>query len=202
MIRNVFECETQSDSRLMTGEERDTCQSHVYRAVHVSHLSMMDLEPVLSRYRTQIKVIFIHQDPRSVFFNDEISENGRMFGTRICLQMIRDIQRMEEFSAYTRNVFSIFNDEIFSLFSEKIISDVNNFLEVEAPTQLDFSKLKLQKNFIQNYSWLVSKPRESIDKVDDKCQGLYELSIYKSVKDNNTFSLKHSKYPLRFQIKL
>ena len=116
--------------------------------------------------------------------------------------MIRDIQRMEEFSAYTRNVFSIFNDEIFSLFSEKIISDVNNFLEVEAPTQLDFSKLKLQKNFIQNYSWLVSKPRESIDKVDDKCQGLYELSIYKSVKDNNTFSLKHSKYPLRFQIKL
>lgn len=98
----MFECDKHSDSLLLTEDDRQTCQRHVYRAVHVSYLSMMDLEPILNNYRSEIKVIFVHQDPRSVYFNDNIAEDARLFGSRICLQMMRDMQRLEEFSAYTR----------------------------------------------------------------------------------------------------
>ena len=101
-LRNVFDCDTDSDSLLLTSRERDACQQHVFRAVHVSYLSLQDLEPVLDNYRSQIKVIIIHQDPRTVFFNQKITETARVFGARICIQMMRDLERMSEFSTYTR----------------------------------------------------------------------------------------------------
>ena len=100
--RNVFDCDTDSDSVLLSAEERDTCAGHVYRAVHVSHLALRDLEPVLANYRAQLKVVVLHEDPRTVFHAEKISEDARKFGSRMCLQMMRDMERMTEFSAYSR----------------------------------------------------------------------------------------------------
>ena len=102
LIRNVFDCDTDDDSLLISPEERETCQNHVYRAVHVSYLSMADLEPILNNYRSQIKVIILHQDPRTIFFNEKIEEDVGRFSARMCIQMIRDMERMNEFSAYIR----------------------------------------------------------------------------------------------------
>ena len=102
MCRNVFDCDTDTESLLLTSEERDTCQQHVYRAVHVSHLSMRDLEPLLATYRTQVKVVILHQDPRTVYKVERVTEDARKFGARMCLQMMRDLERMTEFSTYSR----------------------------------------------------------------------------------------------------
>ena len=103
---------------------------------------------------------------------------------------------------FYRKLFLIKNEEIFQLFGERVLSEINGFLELEFPSQMNISKSSLISSFTQNYYWLRRKPSESIDKVDGKCQGLYELTIYKSVKDNNTFSFNQIKYPLRFKLKI
>ena len=102
----MFDCDTDTESLLLTPEERDTCQQHVYRAVHVSHLSMRDLEPVLANYRTQVKVVILHQDPRTVYKAERVTEDARKFGARMCLQMMRDLERMTEFSTYSRYIIT------------------------------------------------------------------------------------------------
>ena len=109
LIRNVFDCHTDDDSLLMSAEEREACQNHVYRAVHVSYMSMQDLEPILNNYRSEIKVIILHQDPRSVYYNEKIEEDVRRFSARMCIQMMRDMERMNEFSAYIRlNIYDLY----------------------------------------------------------------------------------------------
>ena len=202
-LRNVFDCDTDTESLLLTPEERDTCQQHVYRAVHVSHLSMRDLEPVLANYRTQVKVVILHQDPRTVYKAERVTEDARKFGARMCLQMMRDMERMTEFSTYARNSFTVFSEEVFLLFSEKMLADFLQFLEIESSTEIKLSKSRLQNLFIQHYAWKENSTSEvSIQRIDDKCQGLYELSIYKSLKQVNTFSFKGENYPLIFKLKI
>ena len=216
--RNVFDCDTDTESLLLTSGERDACQQHVYRGAHVSHMAMRDLEPILANYRTQLKVVILHQDPRTVYRAERVVEDARSFGARMCIQMMRDMERMIEFSTYSRyrrtkwmlyihnllrNSFSVFSEEVFLLFSEKILADFLKFLEVESSTDIKLSKSRLQHLFIQHYSWKENSTSDtSLGKIDEKCQGLYELSIYKPLKHANTFSFKGENYPLIFKLKI
>ena len=51
---------------------------------------------------SQVKVVILHQDPRTVYKADRVAEDARKFGARMCLQMMRDLERMTEFSTYSR----------------------------------------------------------------------------------------------------
>ena len=50
-VRNVFHCDTQTDSLLVSRQERVQCQQAKYRAVHLSYLSLHQLEPLLQNFR-------------------------------------------------------------------------------------------------------------------------------------------------------
>ena len=110
------------------------------------------------------------------------------------------------FIIHFRHSFKVISEEIFLLFSNKILSDIKSFLEIVSDNEDDealVSKSKLQKFFSQNYSWIREKEfSKTATKIDEKCGGLYEFSIYKPIGDNNTFSFKKDKYPIRFQLKL
>ena len=97
----------------------------------------------------------------------------------------------------------MFSEEVFLLFSEKMLADFLKFLEIESSTEIKLSKTRLQNLFIQHYAWKENSTTDtSMGRIDDKCQGLYELSIYKSLKQDNTFSFKGENYPLIFKLKI
>ena len=52
VVRNVFHCDTETDSLLLTRQERLQCQQAPHRAVHLSYLSLRDLEPLLQNFRS------------------------------------------------------------------------------------------------------------------------------------------------------
>ena len=52
LVRNVFQCESQTDSLLLSREERIRCQQANYRAVQLSHLTLQHLEPALQNFRS------------------------------------------------------------------------------------------------------------------------------------------------------
>ena len=52
LVRNVFQCDTQTDSLLLSREERTRCQQANYRAVLLSHLTLQHLEPALQNFRS------------------------------------------------------------------------------------------------------------------------------------------------------
>ena len=52
LVRNVFQCHSQTDSLLLSREERIRCQQSNYRAVLVSHLTLQHLEPALQNFRS------------------------------------------------------------------------------------------------------------------------------------------------------
>ena len=49
--RNVFQCDSETDSLLVSRQERVQCQQAKYRAVHLSYLSLQQLEPLLQNFR-------------------------------------------------------------------------------------------------------------------------------------------------------
>ena len=151
-----------------------------------------------------------------------MAEDARKFGARMCLQMMRDLERMTEFSTYARyniteeiqfidsihintarNSFTVFSEEVFLLFSEKMLADFLQFLEIASSTEIKLSKTRLQNLFIQHYAWKENSTTDtSLGRIDEKCQGLYELSIYTSLKQVNTFSFKGKNFPLIFKLKI
>ena len=52
LMRNVFQCDSQTDSLLLSRQERIKCQQTNYRAVLVSHLTLQHLEPALQNFRS------------------------------------------------------------------------------------------------------------------------------------------------------
>ena len=52
LVRNVFQCDTQTDSLLLSRSERTRCQQANYRAVLLSHLTLQHLEPALQNFRS------------------------------------------------------------------------------------------------------------------------------------------------------
>lgn len=102
-----------------------------------------------------------------------------------------------------RNSFTVFSEEVFLLFSEKMLADFLQFLEIESSSEIKLSKSRLQNLFMQHYAWKENSTSDvSFQRIDDKCQGLYELSIYKTLKQVNTFSFKGENYPLIFKLKI
>ena len=108
-----------------------------------------------------------------------------------------------------RKGFKVISEEVFQLFSEKTLSETEGFLEIErsdSENSFNISKSDLQRDFVKSYSWQFSTENNStgvnIYEIDAKCQGLYELSIYKHIKYENTFSFKKRKYPIKFKIQL
>ena len=101
-----------------------------------------------------------------------------------------------------RHSFTVLSEEVFLLFSEKTLSELRKFLDIGSETKLKLSKSRLQSYFVQNYSWQSLLKAEDIQKMDEKCSGLYELSIYRNFGDNDTFSFKKIKYPIKFKINL
>ena len=108
-----------------------------------------------------------------------------------------------------RKTFTVIYEEVFLLFSEKILAEVISFLEIENKLDVQLNKKYLQKHFEDNYLWTKMRSKEpasklqnddDVVKIDGKCQGLYEQTIFKSIADNNTFSFKKKKYPIKFKI--
>ena len=52
LMRNVFQCDSQTDSLLLSRQERVRCQQSDYRAVLLSHLTLQHLEPALQNFRS------------------------------------------------------------------------------------------------------------------------------------------------------
>ena len=79
------------------------------------------------------------------------------------------------------------SEEVFLLFSEKTLSELRKFLDIDSGsgTKLKLSKSRLQSYFVQNYSWQSLLKAEDIQKMDEKCSGLYELSIYRNFGEND-----------------
>ena len=110
----------------------------------------------------------------------------------------------------SRKGFKVISEEVFLLFSEKTLSETEEFLEIErsdSENSFNISKSELQRDFVKSYSWLVSGDStgvniNNINDMDAKCQGLYELSIYKHIKYENTFSFKKRNYPIKFKLQL
>ena len=56
LIRNVFDCDRENSSKLLSKEERVGCQEKKLRAVLISALPVVDLEPILGQYGPRLKV--------------------------------------------------------------------------------------------------------------------------------------------------
>ena len=56
LIRNVFDCDRENSSKLLSKEERARCQEKKLRAVIISALPVTDLEPILGQYGPHLKV--------------------------------------------------------------------------------------------------------------------------------------------------
>ena len=54
--------------------------------------------------RSSLKVVIVQTDPRGVFSREEVKERPELFGSRMCQQMVRDVERMEENGATNRSL--------------------------------------------------------------------------------------------------
>ena len=52
LLRNVWQCDSQTESLLLSRQERIRCQQANYRAVRLSHLTLQHLEPALQNFRS------------------------------------------------------------------------------------------------------------------------------------------------------
>ena len=62
LIRNVFDCDRENSSKLLSKEERARCQEKKLRAVIISALPVTDLEPILGQYGPHLKVVKVQID--------------------------------------------------------------------------------------------------------------------------------------------
>ena len=62
LIRNVFDCDRENSSKLLSKEERARCREKKFRAVVVSALPVTDLEPILAQYGPHLKVVKVQID--------------------------------------------------------------------------------------------------------------------------------------------
>ena len=67
LVRNVFQCDTQTDSLLLSRQERIRCQQANYRAVLLSHLTLQHLEPALQNFRSLNTHISYHKVASFIF---------------------------------------------------------------------------------------------------------------------------------------
>ena len=47
-------------------------------------------------------MVIVQTDPRTVYYKDQVEEKAELFSARMCHQMVRDVERMEEFVATNR----------------------------------------------------------------------------------------------------
>ena len=47
-------------------------------------------------------MVVVQTDPRTLYYHDGANERAELWGARICQQMVRDLERMEEFGATNR----------------------------------------------------------------------------------------------------
>ena len=110
--------------------------------------------------------------------------------------MIRDQERLEEFSAMNRDSFAIFNDELYLLFHQKVLKKLTQFLDISY--KLDNTVgAKLERHFMKEYGWMKKHEIKQIKTIDLKCRTLYSMSVYSPISEKNTFNIKGIHYPLR-----
>ena len=49
-------------------------------------------------------MVIVQTDPRNVFYREEVKERPELFSARMCQQMVRDVERMEEYGASNRSL--------------------------------------------------------------------------------------------------
>ena len=49
-----------------------------------------------------MRVVIVQSDPRTVYYGEGVKERPELWGARTCQQMVRDLERMEEFGATNR----------------------------------------------------------------------------------------------------
>ena len=106
LVRNVFDCDKENSSALLSKAERAECVGMERRAVVVSHLAVRHLEPVLQRYRAQLRVVLVLHDPRGLVIRE--AAPARL----ICRELLTDLQRLQEFGAGEPGAFSVVSDEL------------------------------------------------------------------------------------------
>ena len=47
-------------------------------------------------------MVIVQTDPRTVYYREAVRERPELWGARRCQQMLRDLERMEEFAATNR----------------------------------------------------------------------------------------------------
>ena len=47
-------------------------------------------------------MVIVQTDPRTAYYREAVKERAELWGARICQQMLRDLERMEEFGATNR----------------------------------------------------------------------------------------------------
>ena len=109
LVRNVFDCEKENSSALLSKAERAECVGMEWRAVVVSHLAVRHLEPVLQRYRAQLRVVLVLHDPRGLVIRE--AAPARV----ICRELLTDLQRLQEFGAGEPGAFTLLSDELYLL---------------------------------------------------------------------------------------
>ena len=49
-------------------------------------------------------MVIVQTDPRNVFYREDVKERPELFSARMCQQMVRDVERMEEYGASNRSL--------------------------------------------------------------------------------------------------
>ena len=142
----------------------------------------------------------IMKDPRSIYFNENIQEAKYSFSRKICNKVVRDKERLEEFSAKNRGSVSYFSEEEFLLSPQKMLLHIYEFLAIPYSHLSGLFLGKLERHFLKEYSWTKRQNVESIRKFDDSCSALYRASVYKALHDKSSLQWKQAKFPVSISI--